>query len=264
MKDVWTNTINSRRYTHHTRTSAAGLDRIYVTGALYDNKIAATIVAAAFTDHFAMILRIKLHVPRIRMGRGYWKLNITLLTVDVINETCKKHWEIWNKMRCRYTDTTWWLQYVKRRIRFLFTAEGRRHSEQWRMQEEFYFQCIYDLMAREEVPTTMSTKLHFFQRRIQHIQTERLTQTVTLLRAEAPRASERPSLVHLLKIKKRNKTHVITSLCTDDGHKITTLRDIHIQFRDYFQQNYDILESGRLAILSNTHGKRRSAQYKDL
>ena len=82
MKDLWTNTINSRRYTHHTRTSAARLDRIYVTEALYDNKIAATIVAAAFTDHFAITLRIKLHVPRIRMGRGFWKLNITLLTVD--------------------------------------------------------------------------------------------------------------------------------------------------------------------------------------
>jgi endonuclease/exonuclease/phosphatase family metal-dependent hydrolase len=111
MKDVWTNTINSRRYTHHTRTSAARLDRIYVKAALYNNKIAATIVAAAFTDHFAMTLRIKLHVSRIRMGRGYWKLNSTLLTVDVINETCKKHWELWNKMRCRYTDTTtWWIR----------------------------------------------------------------------------------------------------------------------------------------------------------
>ena len=71
MKDVWTNTINSRRYTHHTRTSAARLDRIYVTAALY-NKTEATIVPAAFPDHFAMTLRIKLHVPRIRMGLGYW------------------------------------------------------------------------------------------------------------------------------------------------------------------------------------------------
>jgi hypothetical protein len=120
--DVLTNTATYRRCTIYTRTSAARFYRINFTAALYGNKI-------AFTDHFAMLLLVKLHAPPIKMGRGCWKLNATLLKVDAIHETFKTHWAIWQIMRRRYTDpTTWWHQYAKRRIPVLFPTESRRCS----------------------------------------------------------------------------------------------------------------------------------------
>jgi hypothetical protein len=36
-------------------------------------------VAAVFTDHHAVILRIAINTPLTMRGRGYWKMNVALM-----------------------------------------------------------------------------------------------------------------------------------------------------------------------------------------
>jgi len=77
--DVWNAPTNMQVYTHYTPTGAAPLDRIYATENIRKNKEGIETIAAAFTDHMAVLVRINLMIPFIHTGRGRWYMNTSLL-----------------------------------------------------------------------------------------------------------------------------------------------------------------------------------------
>jgi hypothetical protein len=80
-------------FTHDFSTGASRIDRIYITKELTANKVGVETVAAAFTDHLAVILRLSVDVPMMRWGRGLWKPNASLL--DTFREKIRQQWENW-------------------------------------------------------------------------------------------------------------------------------------------------------------------------
>jgi exonuclease III len=77
--DVWGASVNRQTYTHYAHTGAARLDRIYVTEDLRRQKQGMETIAAAFTDHLAVLLRMAMTTPFIHRGRGIWRMNISYL-----------------------------------------------------------------------------------------------------------------------------------------------------------------------------------------
>ena len=67
-------------YTHYTATGASRIDRIYVTRGLKRRQQGAEAVAAAFTDHFTVTLRLTMDVPCFPRGKGNWRMNISFLS----------------------------------------------------------------------------------------------------------------------------------------------------------------------------------------
>jgi len=59
--DVWEATPTRTAYTHYTATGASRIERIYVTHDLRRGQQGAETVAAAFTDHFAVILPLTMY-----------------------------------------------------------------------------------------------------------------------------------------------------------------------------------------------------------
>jgi hypothetical protein len=75
-------------------------------------------VAAAFTDHNAIILRIAIDTPLPTRGRGYWKMNTNLLQEKTFCEKREVEWENWKTKKKHYpTSVMWWNRYTKRRIK---------------------------------------------------------------------------------------------------------------------------------------------------
>jgi len=70
LKDAWDTETNPHVYTHYTTVGAARIDRIYMSEDLLLNKQGAETIAAAFTDHLAVLIRIKLATSIILRGRG--------------------------------------------------------------------------------------------------------------------------------------------------------------------------------------------------
>jgi len=68
--DTWHQNPVRPAYTHHFNNGATRLDRIYTTRELLAKKIGIEILAAAFTDHHAVMLRIAVDTPILRMGTG--------------------------------------------------------------------------------------------------------------------------------------------------------------------------------------------------
>jgi exonuclease III len=79
LRDIWRQRPESPVYTHYSPTGATRINRFYTTQALRDRKIIAETVAAAFTDHHAVMLKLTIDIPILRRGRGRWKMNNALL-----------------------------------------------------------------------------------------------------------------------------------------------------------------------------------------
>jgi hypothetical protein len=61
---------------------------------------------AVFKDHLAVVLRITLSVPTIHQGRGYWKVNVTILQEKTFRNKIQRLWEGWAQLRKYYPDMT--------------------------------------------------------------------------------------------------------------------------------------------------------------
>jgi len=72
LEDEWDTTLNATAYTHYIPTSAARLDRIYATDHVRKGKQGIQTPVAAFTDHLAVLFRVKMEIPFILRGRGRW------------------------------------------------------------------------------------------------------------------------------------------------------------------------------------------------
>jgi hypothetical protein len=65
---------------------------MYVTKHLRTRKTGVETVATAFTDHFAVVLRLAIDAPLPLRGRGSWKINVSLLQDATFMSVVKKQW----------------------------------------------------------------------------------------------------------------------------------------------------------------------------
>jgi len=70
LMDVREATPTRTAYTHYTATGASRIDRICITHDLRRRQKSADTVVAAFTDHFAVILRLTMDAPCSPRGKG--------------------------------------------------------------------------------------------------------------------------------------------------------------------------------------------------
>jgi endonuclease/exonuclease/phosphatase family metal-dependent hydrolase len=68
LRDAWQPSPERRVYTHYTVHGASKLDRFYLTKDLLARKRGIETVAAAFTDHFAVVLRLSMEEHIVRWG----------------------------------------------------------------------------------------------------------------------------------------------------------------------------------------------------
>jgi exonuclease III len=95
-------------YTHYTSTGATRLDRIYVTPTLYQKKTGIETMAAAFTDHFAVVLRLELDGPCTQRGPGVGKMNVSLFKDACFLDTVPTMWTRCSNRRKDYPDVVMW------------------------------------------------------------------------------------------------------------------------------------------------------------
>ena len=69
MVDTWQPNTDRRVYMHISAFGASRLDRIYVTKELNSRKRGVEVVAAAFTDHLAVCLRLSVEFPILLDGK---------------------------------------------------------------------------------------------------------------------------------------------------------------------------------------------------
>lgn len=103
-------------YTFVRNGSGARLDRFYVTEGIRNNVVNIKSNVCCFSDHKAVILKVKLPNLGKPHRNRFWRMNDSVLTEDVLTEFRAK-WVWWVRQR-RYYDSwfTWWNELAKKKI----------------------------------------------------------------------------------------------------------------------------------------------------
>jgi exonuclease III len=109
--DTWDVTTERRIYTQYTSTGAFRIDRTYVTRNILSKKQGVETIASAFTDHFAVVLRIAIDTSLTVRGRGYWRMNVSLLSDTIFHSTVQTQWAKWKTHMKFYPNSVmWWVR----------------------------------------------------------------------------------------------------------------------------------------------------------
>ncbi|KAJ4427946.1 hypothetical protein ANN_23958 [Periplaneta americana] len=110
---------NNVQFTFHRGQAASRLDRIYVNKQLKDNILNAQVQPAVFSDHHALLVKMEVDNTIPPHGRGYWKLNESLLYDDKIKEEFMLRWKAADKRANNraLTNIQKWLTIYKPTIR---------------------------------------------------------------------------------------------------------------------------------------------------
>jgi hypothetical protein len=148
LMNVWD--VNQGRMicTHYTAQGASRLDRIYLSRQLLKSKHGVELIAAAFTVHPAVILRVSLSAPCPTRGKDYWRINPTYLDDQHFLQTFIQHWE---RKNAQYypSRVMWWCRFVKWRIRLLFSRVGVERCREREIMEHFYYSALYNVLQVE-------------------------------------------------------------------------------------------------------------------
>jgi hypothetical protein len=89
-----------------------------MTPQLYRQNQGTETVAAAFTDHMAVVVRLGSDILFQGRGRGYWRLNVSLLRDAQIQTALASKWKDWSHRRKHYPSTlAWWTRHVKDQLK---------------------------------------------------------------------------------------------------------------------------------------------------
>jgi len=136
------------KYTYYTPTGASRIDRVYITESLHMRKQGVETVPDAFTDHFAVTVRLSLETQSTRFRRGYWMMNTSMLHEQGFLAKVHEEWMRW-KTHAKYhpNRVLWWDRYVKRMVRLTFQSEGTERRRDRVAMENYYYTVIQALQA---------------------------------------------------------------------------------------------------------------------
>ena len=239
LRDAWQARPDSHAYTHHTIHVATRIDRFYMSRDLMTRKTGIATVAAAFTDHLAVVLRLSWSTLLPRRGRGTWKLNSDILTSDHVMEALQQHWIRWKQQQHRYANINlWWVRHCKKRLRQMFQSMEAESRRDLRRLEDFYYECIYDIIrAADRNPDTIAS-LHHFKAKLIRLHTKRFRMSMMDTADADILPGESPTLYQLIRRHKRQVTRIVRSVKDEHGVIQTSPAGVASAFVAFFQEKF--------------------------
>jgi hypothetical protein len=171
-----------------------------MTTNLNDRKLGVETVVAPFTDHMAVVLRLRMDVLPIYRGRGYLRMNTRILKETPFKETVTHKWQTWESLKGKYRDLTmWWEKYVKKELRYLFIVEGTTRRREDAATENFYNACIYDVLKEPDQHNSKLRALQHLKAKIIRLYNRRMCSLAVGCNPQTLYPDEHISLYHLIK-----------------------------------------------------------------
>ena len=123
MKDAWFICNRNVEYTYIRQDYGSRLDRFY-TKNLSNNVKSVIVKHISFSDHSCVQMEVKL--SDIKIGKFYWKLNVSLLNETDIEDDFNLEWNRLKNLIDRYSGLNeWWERCAKKGIKEFFIKQGR-------------------------------------------------------------------------------------------------------------------------------------------
>ena len=164
-------------------------------------------------------------------GQGSLETKCLPSDEEAFREKIRQQWENWTQQRRNYLDwTTWWGRYTKK-TRLLYIQEGAERRRDFMRMENFYYECIYEVLRNNHPHDLKMTMLNRLKAKITTLRRTGL-QRVMLDNVDPNRLEgEKPTLFHILQMRKRQEVGTIRSVQDEHGSTQTTTNGIMRAFR---------------------------------
>jgi len=188
-------------------------------------------VAAAFTDHLAVILRITLDTRNTCRGRGYWMMNVSLLNEPTFMQRIQEEWVRWQNRKKYYPNPVlWWERFVKKTLKLTFQREGAERRRDRETLKNFYYKAIYQVLHTPTNYAHKATELKRLKAKIIRLHSAQ-RHGILLDNAETDRMlGEDLSIHHFIQAIRRQKARAIAHIYDKEGTLHTTAADIRRSF----------------------------------
>lgn len=124
--------LRKHQFTFYRGDTESRLDRFYAPSAFLENVLDFTTLPVAFSDHHAIIMKIKSCSDEFSLkGRGYWKINSTIANDSSVSDQFSECFETW-KLRHQYTDdkNLWWNVIAKKKFKQFYQNKSWELNQQ--------------------------------------------------------------------------------------------------------------------------------------
>lgn len=195
---------NNVLYTFFRGNSASRLDRFYVNKQQISSIYNTIILPVAFSDHHCLKLQMKIEERAQIYGRGYWKLNTRLLSIEDIKEDFKLRWKFLEDRasRSHESDLVKWFKIYKPGIQSFFKGKGVEEARKRRSQMEHYYILLNELHTKQQAGENVESRMKAVQRRIIRLQEAQMEGNIIRARKKTVMEDEKGSLYFIAAEKK--------------------------------------------------------------
>ena len=171
LKDIWTMSHKTVEYTYVRSDYGSRLDRFYVKN-LSNIVSNVRVDHVSFSDHSS--ISFALHIPGIpRVGRYYWKLNVSLLVNDSIRNLFQKEWYRLKLYKGRYNHINdWWENCAKKGIKSFFITQSKIENQKKYDSLRFFEKCLNRLYNKCNIENKIDyARVRAIKNRINDIKT---------------------------------------------------------------------------------------------
>jgi hypothetical protein len=94
-------------------------------------------------------------------------MNINLLSTTEAQDRLQSLWNDWkNKQKWYNYIPHWWIACAKPRLRRLFSNMGKERAQDYRHNENFYYECLYDLIRTYKNTPETNTKIKYYKAKL--------------------------------------------------------------------------------------------------
>lgn len=226
--------------------ASSRLDRFYGPAEFVSKVLSAETIPVPFSDHCAVVLKIKINseffTPK---GKGYWKINTTILAKDLIAEKFQLEYQ---NIRSRLIYTTdknsWWNTIAKSKIKQFYKHESWASNEQIFNEKSYFHSILNNLHRRRCQGEDVLKDVFIVKSRLIEIENDRLKHYANKFNSFSIVQGEILNVFQISsQLQKNNKSNNLKlrdgNVITGDVSKLKSI--IHTYFSNQFQFTADYI-----------------------
>ena len=249
LKDVWFVDNRNRpiEYTYVRNNYGSRIDRMYVKNlSKFTNNV--KVCHVNFSDHSCV--QMSLDMPNVpKVGKFYWKLNVSLLDNENIKTSFKKEWDRLKLMINRYDNINdWWEFCAKKHIKTFFIHQGKIENQKKYGLLKYLEFSLNRLYNKNNISSNIDySKVKAIKNRISNIKAEILEGVKIRSRVDEQLKGETVSTFLIQKQAQIKKKQLVTEIVSeanivdnlDEGVVLNTKDSIEHYIRKYFEKLYE-------------------------
>lgn len=234
------NSLNSKTfYTFFRGDSMSRLDRVYGPQTFLEAVRSFETLATPFSDHHSLIVKFETDSNSnvTVCGKGYWKINPTLLSDDDIkNEFVKVIRD--TKRRQAYTENfcDWWVNHLKTKAKSFFKTKSFELNKCVSDSKNFLYGCLKEITIQQNEGKNVSREMGFVKTKLMNIEQSRIENLKMKTSACNILEDEKMSLFQISKRVVKSNSPMKLDL---NGNLTSDPKKLKIAIEDHFESLYE-------------------------